>query len=116
AADLLITDLSSVAGEFMLLDRPLVFLSCPAHEERIRRAGRERFGAGDPEGRDWHRAAGEVAADAEAAVRAVERGLEDPSARSDLRRDRAAAFFYHAGAATEAAAAALARVLEREPR
>ncbi|MFG0320382.1 MAG: CDP-glycerol glycerophosphotransferase family protein [Planctomycetota bacterium JB042] len=107
AADVLVTDLSSVAGEFMLLDRPIVFLSCPEHEERIRRAGAERFGDDDPHDLDWLRAAGEVADDASAAEAAVERALADPAERSALRCERAELLFYHPGRATEVAATAL---------
>lgn len=115
AADVLVTDLSSVAGEFMLLDRPIVFLSCPEHEERIRRAGAERFGEDDPHDLDWLRAAGEVAHDATAAEAAVGRALAEPSARSALRRERAELLFYHPGGATEVAATALLERLGLAP-
>lgn len=114
AADVLITDLSSVAGEFMLLDRPVVFLACPEHEERIRRAGVARFGADDPEDLDWMRAAGEVVGDASAAVTAVDRALAEPGRQSELRRDRAAQLFYHPGRSTAAAVDALSKRLGLE--
>lgn len=114
AADLLVSDLSSVTGEYLLRDRPIVYLAVPGHEEKVRRGSGQRFGADDPEDLDYLRAAGEVVDTPAALARAVERGLADPAARGPERRERAARLFYHPGAATPRALAALRHVLGLE--
>jgi glycosyltransferase involved in cell wall biosynthesis len=90
-SDAMVTDHSSIGFEFLLLDRPLVIVDCPAlltHSET------------NPEKVAQLRAAADVVrtpAEVPAAVRA---GLADPRRLSRARRATADAFFYGAGSAT----------------
>jgi CDP-glycerol glycerophosphotransferase (TagB/SpsB family) len=95
-ADLLLTDASSVANEFALLDRPMVFLDVPELIEAARQKG-----AVDLE--TWGRKAGDVVTDPADAVRAVADALGRPERHSDVRRALAEDLFYNPGAATGAA-------------
>ncbi len=97
AADLLLSDASSVANEYALLDRPIVFLDVP---ELLAAAAAEddRLDLGT-----WGRRGGIVAPDADAAVSAVAEALADPSIGSDVRRAMTADLFYNPGRATDAA-------------
>lgn len=97
AADLLISDASSIANEYLLLDRPIVFVDVPellaaaaAEDDRLDLA-------------TWGRAGGSVADRPASAVEAVARGLADPEARSEARRAIARDLFYNPGRATQAA-------------
>jgi CDP-glycerol glycerophosphotransferase (TagB/SpsB family) len=79
AADLLVTDISSVMFFFVALDRPLVLLSSP-----LRHTSGERL---DPEGPEWQwRAIGEEVEDAAGAPAAIARALARPGARAEARR------------------------------
>jgi len=98
AADLLITDASSVSSEYSLMDRPMVFLDVP---DLIRAAQASKKGRFDIE--TWGRRAGVVARWPDQAVDAVEWSLENPDVHSPLRRAMAADLFYNPGQATEAA-------------
>lgn len=96
-ADLLITDASSVANEFTLLNRPIVFLDVPELFRRSREAGAQL----DLE--TWGRRGGivvERAAEVEDAVASslamLERGAE---IRAEIARD----LFFNPGHATDAA-------------
>ena len=95
-ADLLITDASSVANEYALLDRPMVFLDVP----ELIAAAREK-GALDLD--TWGRKAGDLVTDPAGVVAAVAAGLEHPERHSDTRRALAADLFYNPGTATDAA-------------
>ncbi|HEY3018619.1 MAG TPA: CDP-glycerol glycerophosphotransferase family protein [Solirubrobacteraceae bacterium] len=98
AADLLISDASSVVNEYALLDRPIVFLDVP---ELLAAAAEREGSALDLD--TWGRRGGEVVADPAGVVAAVARGLEHPEQRSDVRRAIAADLFYNPGRATGAA-------------
>lgn len=113
-ADVLVSDLSSVAGEFLLRDRPIVFVSAERHEKKIKKSGARKFGADDPEDLDWFRRAGETAVDERSARDAVERALSDPGNRSHERRERARSLFYNPGAATAVAVAQTRRLFQLE--
>lgn len=98
AADVLVSDASSIANEYLLLDRPIVFLDVP---ELLAAAAAED----DRLDLDtWGRSAGTIAADPRSAVRAVEQAIEDPGGLSGLRQEIARDLFYNAGSATAAAA------------
>ena len=78
AADLLVTDVSSVMFFYLALDRPLVLLSSP-----LRHASRERL---DPDGPEWRwRHIGEEAEDPAAIPATIARALAEPGARADAR-------------------------------
>lgn len=96
-ADLLITDASSVANEYALLDRPIVFIDVP----ELLALTREKGARLDLE--TWGRKGGEVVADVPEAIEAVEAGLANPSERSEIRQAMVADLFYNPGTATSAA-------------
>lgn len=105
-ADLLITDASSVANEYTLLDRPIVFIDVPElFELTLRKNARLDL-------KTWGRRGGEVVADVSEAIEAVAAGLAHPAARSDVRRAIVADLFYNPGRATTAAMDWLDRNLE----
>jgi hypothetical protein len=98
AADLLISDASSVSNEYALLDRPMVFLDVP----RLIEHARAREGSAlDLD--TWGRRAGPVVAAPEDVVRAVAGELEHPERRSAVRRGIARDLFYNPGCAAQVA-------------
>lgn len=97
AADLLITDASSVSNEYALLDRPMVFLDVPQLLAAMDRKGV----ALDLD--TWGRKGGTVARWPDEAVDAVEEGLRNPGRHSDLRQAMARDLFFNPGTATDAA-------------
>jgi CDP-glycerol glycerophosphotransferase (TagB/SpsB family) len=97
AADLLITDASSVANEFALVDRPIVFLDVPDLIEAARSEG----SAVDLD--TWGRKGGVIVPNAEGVVEAISQSLERPKEFSEVRRASVRDLFYNPGRATEAA-------------
>jgi hypothetical protein len=94
AADLLVSDASSIANEYLLLDRPLVFLDVP----RLLAAAADEDDRLDLE--TWGRKGGLVASDVDDAERAIDEGLSNPQAQSQVRRAIADDLFYNPGTAT----------------
>ena len=107
AADLLMTDASSVSSEYSLLDRPMVFLDVP---ELIAHAAARDNSALDLD--TWGRRCGDVVEGPEDVVAAVARALEAPDRHSDVRRAMAGDLFYNPGRATGAAVGWLMRELQ----
>ena len=97
AADLLISDASSVSSEYSLLDRPMVFLDVPQLLDGMQRKGV----AMDLD--TWGRKGGPVARWPDEAVDAVADSLAHPDREGETRRAMAADLFYNPGRATEAA-------------
>jgi len=78
AADVMVTDVSSVMFFFAAVDRPVVLLSNPARHDDP-----ERF---DPGGPEWvWRGIGEEVEDAAGLPSAIGRAVRDPGARAELR-------------------------------
>ena len=102
AADLLITDHSSVGFEFMLLDRPILVLDCPELIERARI---------NPAKVDLLRSAADVVASPDAIAPSLERALLNPAAHSSRRREIAEELFYCPGGASERAATCIYQLL-----
>jgi len=96
-ADLLITDASSVANEYALLDRPMVFIDVPELLQLTRRKGARL----DLE--TWGRKGGTVVPDVTSAVEAVGAGLAAPHKHSGVRRALVQDLFFNRGHATQAA-------------
>ncbi len=96
AADLMVSDHSSVAFEFLLVDRPLVVLDLPG----LLAAARVH-----PDQARWIREAGEPVGSVDELPAAVARGLAAPEARRAARRAVAARLFYRPGTATDRAVA-----------
>lgn len=97
AADLLITDASSVSSEYSLLDRPMVFLDVPELLAAMRAKGR----ALDLE--TWGRKGGVTARWPDEAAEAVAWSLAHPRHGSGVRRAMAMDLFFNPGRAAETA-------------
>ena len=98
AADLLISDASSVANEFTLLDRPIVYLDTP---ELLAQAGDACRSMLDLD--TWGRGGGLIARDASDVPALVAESLADPMRLSLVRRRIAENLFFNHGQATRAA-------------
>jgi len=96
-SDALITDASSVANEYTLLDRPIVFLDVP----ELLRHSSASGAALDLE--RWGRKGGAIVARPEDVADIVMGSLADARRMSDIRRAIAADLFYNPGHATDAA-------------
>lgn len=106
AADLLISDASSVANEFTLLDRPIVFIDVPELFEKY----------SDTIDRDgWGQRAGAVAKDVPEIHTEIEKALANPEERREIRNRIASEGFYNPGGATDAAVDAIGELLGLEP-
>jgi hypothetical protein len=105
-ADLLITDASSVANEYALLDRPIVFLDVPELVELTLAKGARVDLA------TWGRRGGRLSHNPATAVKDIEACLADPGEYSDVRQALVADMFFNPGGATAAAMAWLDEELE----
>jgi len=94
-----------VANEFLLLDRPILFIDVPALFERYK----DTIDLGG-----WGRRTGEVVTTYEELIQALRQALQSPQENSEIRREAAADIFYNPGRATRAAMAAIYRVLNLE--
>lgn len=103
AADLMVTDHSSVGFEYLVLDRPLVVFDAP------RLAAVARI---NPEKIATLRSAATVVRDVTELSLAVESELRAPARLSGKRRQVASEMFYDAGSATERAAAIARELLD----
>lgn len=108
ASDVLISDVSSIANEFALLDRPLVYLAIE-DEARLRR----QYPRLDLI--TWGQRAGEVVDSPETCVRAVRDALGNPERFGAIRRAMAADLFHNRGRATSVATQHIYRILDMEP-
>jgi len=106
AADLLITDHSSVGFEYLLLDRPVVRIEMP---ELIARTDIH------PDYVALLASASTTVHTALEAVAAVERELSEPASRSAARKQVASELFHEPGTATRRAVRELYEVLELDP-
>jgi hypothetical protein len=106
AADILVTDHSSVGFEYMLLDRPVVRIKVP---ELISRTDINRDYV------DLLVRASVSVADAGGAVKAVDTSLANPSRQSAERKLVAEDLFYKPGSATARAVRELYSILELDP-
>ncbi len=103
AADVMISDHSSAAFEYLLLDRPLVRIDLP---QLIRQANVHP---------DYVRLLADAShnvTSADDAARAVEQAISSPGALSDVRRRVASDLFHRPGTAAARCAAALYEVLD----
>ena len=105
ASDILISDASSVANEFTLLDRPIVFLDCP---DLIEAYGKTV----DLE--TWGRKIGYTVKDSEQLTAALRRAIKMPQEHSSIRRQAAEDIFYKPGTATERAVREIYTLLDME--
>jgi hypothetical protein len=110
AADLLVTDASSVAVEYTLLDRPIVFIDVPTLFARIE----ERSEALDLT--TYGRRIGAVVQRAEEVVDAISDSLAHPDREAPLRRTMAEHVFHRPGTAAMRIANVIAHAAGIEPR
>ena len=103
AADAMVSDHSSIAFEYMLLDRPIVVIDRP---DLIARASIS------PDKVERLQAASDVARDATDMTRAVVAALQQPQRLSRERRRTADDLFYRPGTATDRAVALIYRLIE----
>jgi hypothetical protein len=103
AADVLITDHSSIGFEYLLLDRPLIRIAVP-----------ELIGGASiaPEYVELIASAATTVEEAAGVLSAVEKGLADPRHLSDARRALAVELFHGPGTATGRAVAELYALME----
>ncbi len=101
-ADAMVSDHSSIAFEYMLLDRPLVIVDCPALIEHA---------AISPEKVQRLRAAADVGATPGDVSAALVGALQDPLRLSAERRRTAADLFHQPGTATDRALALIYRLV-----
>lgn len=103
ASDLLISDASSVANEYTLLDRPIVFIDVPKLFEKYKDTI-------DREG--WGQSSGPVARTVAEIHEAIARSLANPAEYAAQRRRIATEGFYNPGRATGAAISEIYRLLK----
>ena len=114
AADLLVTDFSSVALEFVGLDRPIIYLDCPVYfEKTLKMPGYET----DPEyvktnpRANAGRHVGIVVDNVNQLSAAAADALANPIERSNLRRELAKQLLYNPGKAGKVAATEIRKLL-----
>lgn len=107
AADLLVTDASSVAMEYTILDRPIVFMDVP---EILGGHRAHRFDL-----QTWGRKGGDVVVETRELLELVPSLLENPTEKGAIRRAIAADLFHRPGTAAERTAAALYEEMGLEP-
>lgn len=106
AADVLVSDASSVAYEFCLLDRPVLFVDVEDIERRLKpKADLET----------WGRKVGDVVPGPARLLDAIEKALAEPGRKSELRRALAADLFHDPGRATDRALSVIFELLGLEP-
>ena len=114
AADLLVTDFSSVALEFVGLDRPIIYLDCPVYfEKTLKMPGYESdpdYVRNNPRA-NAGRHVGKVVEAVDSLADATNAELSHPGERSSLRQRLAAQLLYNPGSAASAAATEIMRLL-----
>ena len=95
-ADMLITDASSVASEYSLLDRPMVFLDVP---KLLAKAGKDTKASFDVD--TWGRRGGAIVEQPNTVVQTVADSFRNSGHHAEIRRGMAADLFYNPGRATD---------------
>lgn len=108
AADILVSDASSVNQEFTLLDRPMILVEVPSLYQGDRYRSTVDLDTWGLRGGIAIREPGEI-------DHAMKRALDDPAELSPVRRAIAADLFYHPGDATRHAVAELYAQLNLDP-
>ncbi|MBK8982188.1 MAG: CDP-glycerol glycerophosphotransferase family protein [Ignavibacteria bacterium] len=109
ASDVMVTDLSSVALEFIMLDKPVIYINCPEFFEKTLKETYTGFGntseefvKNDPKA-NAGRHTGIVVEEMSQLTEAVQRALNDPKEFSQKRKELAEMLTYNKGRAADAA-------------
>lgn len=117
ATDVLITDFSSVALEFIVLDKPVIYLDCPEYYEKtLKLAGYTSdpdYVKNDPRA-NAGRHVGVVVGNVAGLAAATRNCLDRPELGSAKRRELAGRLLYNPGKGAETAARAILQLLEIE--
>lgn len=105
-SDMLISDASSVSNEFLLLDRPIIFVDVPRKWEKIK----HRLDLDT-----WGRKVGTTVSTIPELKKALGDAIEHPERQSEIRRQAARDIFYEPGGATTRAVEKIYQLLELEP-
>ena len=118
ASDAMVTDLSSVALEFIILDKPVIYIDCPEFFEKTLKKTYSNFGnttaeyvKNDPKA-NAGRHVGLVVNETGQLKEAIIRSLEKPNEFSDKRKEFSKMLIYNPGKAADTAASAILEILE----
>jgi CDP-glycerol glycerophosphotransferase (TagB/SpsB family) len=110
ASDVMITDISSVALEFIVLNRPVIYLDCPEYFEKTLKMpaynSNPDFVRNDPRA-NAGRHVGLVAEDLSQLIAGVQRSLKNPNEFLEKRKALSEHILYNPGKGAEAAAKAI---------
>ncbi len=114
ASDLMITDFSSVALEFIVLDKPVIYVDCPEYfEKTLKTPGYTTdpdYVKNDPRA-NAGRHVGVVVEDVENLATAASEVLANPSRNSAQRQELSARLLYNPGRGAEVAADTILRMM-----
>ncbi len=120
-SDVLVTDVSSVALEYILLDKPIVYIDCPEFFERVLREKYGGFGCDhgahmkDDPTVNGGRHVGVVAHDTNELKQSILNSLARPEELSARRQEFAQELVFNPGNASEVAAKAVEKLLTDRP-
>lgn len=110
ASDIMITDVSSVALEFIALDKPVIYIDCPEYFEKTIEKVYSQFGnsnqdyaKNDPKA-NAGRHVGLIVKDINELPKAIHRSINNPGEFSDKRKKLAEKLCYNPGTASNVAA------------
>ncbi|HMS32638.1 MAG TPA: CDP-glycerol glycerophosphotransferase family protein [Ignavibacteria bacterium] len=117
AADVMVTDLSSVALEFIVLDKPVIYIDCPEFFEKTLKNIYSNFGdttaefvKNDPKA-NAGRHVGKIVSRPEELPEAILNSLANPGELSDKRKELARKLSYNPGNASNTAADKIMNIL-----
>lgn len=122
AADILVTDLSSVALEFIILDKPVIYIDCPEFFEKTLKNIYSGFGdtneemvKNDPKA-NAGRHTGNVVYNLEELNNTIINCLNNPGENSNKRKELSEKLIYNPGKSAEAAADKIIELLNIQPK
>ncbi|MCX5751406.1 MAG: CDP-glycerol glycerophosphotransferase family protein, partial [Candidatus Saganbacteria bacterium] len=117
ASDVMVTDISSVALEFILLDKPVIYLDCPEYfEKTIKQFGWNNdpnYILNNPDAKAM-RNAGLCISDLSELVNAVQECIDHPEKKSEKRTAFSRRILYNPGRGAETAAKTVLELLRLE--
>lgn len=112
ASDVMITDVSSVALEFIALDKPVIYIDCPEfYEKTLKKWGQDPELARNDERLNAGRNAGILIKDLSELVDSVKRSLIHPEEFSGERKALSKRLLYNSGKGARSAADAITKLL-----